>query len=120
MTIDRVTLPFGAYAGVVLCTGLTAAILYASPARLASSLQHQSRLLFAPIVRTLGLKESPHTVGRAIQAVFLVALYGAHLAEALFCLPPHLRAYNVKKKAVRLTYVRHPPALSLSLSRKRN
>lgn len=106
VTIDRVTLPVGAYGGAILCTALTAAILYASPSRLASTLKYQSHILFAPIVRALGLKESPHNIGRAIQGFWLVALYGAHLAEAMFCLPPHLKAYNVKNKAVRLTYVR--------------
>ncbi|BGO96979.1 hypothetical protein JCM10021v2_000618 [Rhodotorula toruloides] len=104
VTIDRVILPIGAYGGALLCTALTAAILYASPSRLSSTLKYQSHILFAPIVRALGLKDSPRNIGRAIQGFWLVALYGAHLAEALYCLPPHLKAYNVKNKAVRMTY----------------
>lgn len=105
--IDRVVIGFGGVVSVVVCTAVVLLFLLPRPAAVASAFAFQAQYM-SVLLRALGVQRpaDPDKTGRAISLLWSGVLLGAHVAEARFCTLPLFKTYSVRRRSVRVTYVR--------------
>lgn len=117
--IDRVVIGFGGVVSVVVCTAVVLLFLLPRPAAVASAFAFQAQYM-SVLLRALGVQRpaDPDKTGRAISLLWSGVLLGAHVAEARFCTLPLFKTYSVRRRSVRVTYVRPGAGSIAALSPK--